>query len=357
MIGRRAAGGGRTGIVAAALGLAASTGFSVRRPPSAGQGIVVASGPAGDTLREITPTFRVRTAGFAASERPLTLGLQIATRSDFTGTLLVDTTVASADSASITLPRPLPERTRIYWRARARTALGQDVLSDVTGPREVPAWVTLVSPNAPNGTTLVSPRPQFVWSALAVASPPGPWTFDLSITRTNSSEVRTYPNLTDTTFVVPTDLEGNAPYRWSVLARLASGDTARARSAATFIISDPSSPLVTLLYQNFPNPFPSRTSATTCIWFNLRAPTDVRLEIYDLRGNKARTLVPGPDVPSSLAAGRYGRASSADNAGCDPRFAWDGTGDDGRTVPAGVYVVRLRAGATELYRRLLFRGR
>lgn len=356
---RRLAAGGRGGL-AVLLATALATAAAGRRPPAMSQGIVAISGPAGDTLRDITPTFRVRTAGFGPGARPLQVGVQISTRSDFTGGLLADTIVLG-DSAEIALRRPLPERTRIYWRGRARTAAGQDVFSEMTGPREVPPWVTLVSPNAPNGATLATRRPEFVWRVPAVSMPPGPWSFDLTITRANGSETRRYGALTDTVFTVPADLEGNTPYRWSVLARLENGttaDTARARSVATFIVTDASAPLVTLLYQNFPNPFPSRSSATTCIWFNLRSSGQVRLEIFDVRGNLARRLVPGPDIPSFLTPGQYGRASTGSNAGCDPRLAWDGTDDGGRSVPAGVYLVRLGAQGSEAqYRKILFRGR
>ena len=118
-------------------------------------------------------------------------------------------------------------------------------------------------------------------------------------------------------------------------------------------------PHTTILYQNFPNPFPAAGSLTTCFWFDLARPADVLVQVLDIRGNVVRTLVPSPNVPSKHAAGRYGRASGnlPDGFGCDERFTWDGVASDGRTVPAGVYLLRLRADGTEVVRRMLFVGR
>ena len=115
-------------------------------------------------------------------------------------------------------------------------------------------------------------------------------------------------------------------------------------------------PLATLLYQNFPNPFPTVASRTTCVWFDLRAAGDVRLDVFTLRGVHVRSLVPARDFPGRLGAGRYGRGPSS-STGCDPRLAWDGTGDDGSTVPAGVYLIRLRADGKDAVRKALFQGR
>ncbi|MDQ3698603.1 MAG: hypothetical protein M3373_11365, partial [Gemmatimonadota bacterium] len=168
----------------------------------------------------------------------------------------------------------------------------------------------------------------------------------------------TAPALLDTDFTPAADLEANTSYRWAVTARLANGDTVRVASAATFVILSSNEPLRTLLFQNFPNPFPSATSATTCIWFDLREDGHVRVEIFDLRGSLVRTLVPGESISGYLPAGRYGRSGNpVTGGGCDPRLSWDGTARNGRTVPAGVYLVRLVADGRSLTRKLLFRGR
>ena len=117
-----------------------------------------------------------------------------------------------------------------------------------------------------------------------------------------------------------------------------------------------STPGITLLYQNFPNPFPNGTSTTTCLWFDLRVEAAVTLGIYDLRGRLVRTIAPSPLVSRVLPAGRYGRQSAGTNAGCDPAFAWDGRGSDGNRVPPGVYLARLHADGRWQSRKIVFRG-
>jgi hypothetical protein len=115
-------------------------------------------------------------------------------------------------------------------------------------------------------------------------------------------------------------------------------------------------PPVTLLYQNFPNPFPTASSPTTCLWFDLQSDATVTLAVYDLRGRLVRTLVPSAAVSARLPAGYYGRNGTSTGAGCDPRFAWDGRGSDGRTVPPGVYLARLQANGGWQTRKIVFRG-
>jgi len=134
-------------------------------------------------------------------------------------------------------------------------------------------------------------------------------------------------------------------------ALFASGNEARDASAA-----EPAPQRITVLYQNFPNPFPTPASATTCLWFDLSASTDVTLAVYDLRGHLVRTIVPSPQVQGFLDAGSYGREVAGTNAGCDPRFSWDGRASDGHSVPPGVYLARLHADGSWQTRKMVFRG-
>jgi hypothetical protein len=83
----------------------------------------------------------------------------------------------------------------------------------------------------------------------------------------------------------------------------------------------------------------------------------VRLEIFDIRANLVRRIVPSSAVPALMAAGRYGRALDSGDGGCDPRFSWDGNADDGRQVAAGVYLMRLTADGQALTKKIVFRGR
>lgn len=121
-------------------------------------------------------------------------------------------------------------------------------------------------------------------------------------------------------------------------------------------LADTGTPAVTLLYQNFPNPFPTAQSRSTCIWFDLSRTTSVDLSIHDVRGNLVRRLLPTPTSPQLFAPGRYGRATPTAESGCDPSLTWDGRADDGSVAPRGVYLIRLRAGSVQSIKKAVFQG-
>ncbi len=77
------------------------------------------------------------------------------------------------------------------------------------------------------------------------------------------------------------------------------------------------------LYQNYPNP----SNSTTIIEYDLPIPTDVTVEIYNMLGQKVRTLVDDHRV-----AGSY-------------RVEWDGNTSSGRAAASGVYLYRIQAGS------------
>ncbi len=80
-----------------------------------------------------------------------------------------------------------------------------------------------------------------------------------------------------------------------------------------------------------PNPFVGRTSVA----FTLGEATHTELAIHDLGGRLVRRL-----VGARLAAGTH-------------RFEWDGHADGGRRAAAGVYFVRLSAGALRLEAKIV----
>ena len=121
--------------------------------------------------------------------------------------------------------------------------------------------------------------------------------------------------------------------------------------------ADTGRPAITILYQNFPNPFPTADSRTTCIWFDLNRTASVSLTVHDVRGNLVRRLLPNAATPQFLAPGRYGRATPTAEAGCDPALTWDGRDATGSLVPRGVYLIRLRAGGDQSIKKAVFQGR
>ena len=76
------------------------------------------------------------------------------------------------------------------------------------------------------------------------------------------------------------------------------------------------------LYQNYPNPF----NPATMIRFSLAHRVKVKLEIFNLLGQRVKTL-----VDAALAPGQH-------------RLIWDGRNDAGLRVSSGVYFYRLKAG-------------
>jgi hypothetical protein len=93
------------------------------------------------------------------------------------------------------------------------------------------------------------------------------------------------------------------------------------------------------LGQNFPNPFDrsaerSRQSPATEISYELPKPSEVALTIFNLVGQKVKTLVNG-----KITAGRH-------------TVSWDGTDEAGRSLASGVYIYRLEAGGSVHHRRM-----
>ena len=105
------------------------------------------------------------------------------------------------------------------------------------------------------------------------------------------------------------------------------------RPGPTDVGDDPGAPPVAML-GNRPNPFGPRTG--TSLEFRLGAPGQVRLRVYDTRGQLIRVLVEG-----TLPAATH-------------RVSWDGRDRNGRVVASGVYFYCLEAGGRRFTRRMTF---
>jgi hypothetical protein len=309
-------------------------------------------------LATLTPSFQVRATGFGASPT-LRITMLIATTSDFVGGVVVDSSFVTSDTVvTIQVTHPLPSEAQVFWKARVSATGGATVETPAVGPRLVPAWLTLVYPNSPAGDQVDVRRPLFVWKSARVSPVVGPWKYDVQITSLGRPE-QGAAALTDTTWRAIIDLQSNTSYLWSVRAYLPGGAQTQVFSNASFLVKELTLPARTLIYQNFPNPFPSPTAFATCIWFDVAEPgARISLDVTDLRGNLVRTLIPGSDGQRDFQAGQYGRGQPGAGSNCDNRFVWDGTGSDGRTVAAGVYLLRFQAGRqAPTFLRVLFSGR
>jgi hypothetical protein len=85
------------------------------------------------------------------------------------------------------------------------------------------------------------------------------------------------------------------------------------------------------LYQNYPNPFNNET----VIRFNLLKPAEVTLAVYNILGQKVRTIVEG-----RLGAGPQ-------------TLSWDGQDEKGNDLSSGIYFYRLKAGELTETKRLV----
>jgi len=90
-------------------------------------------------------------------------------------------------------------------------------------------------------------------------------------------------------------------------------------------------PLSYQLKQNYPNPF----NPETHIYFEIPQMHDVKLEIYNILGQKVRSLINGAYNP-----GRH-------------TVTWNGRNDSGMIVPSGVYIYRLHAGSFMVSKKML----
>jgi len=283
---------------------------------------------------------------------PYNVTLEVALEPLFCAPFLVRS--SSNLSPSFQVDSLLPERTVVYFRARIFDRLGnfhEDILFF-----PVHSWLRLISPTRSVNDVLFTRQPTFTWSTPPVTLPPGPWTYEITITNTANGQVKQF-TVNDTTFVPPTPLDACTSYRWNVHANMVNGpasDQITANSPGTFVIQTAECPTATLLYQNFPNPFGGGLQPNTCFWFDLAHRTTVSLNVYDLRGRHVRTIVPGL-LPAQLDSGAYGRQSGTEG-GCNTSLQWDGRDAAGRNAPPGVYIAIFIADGLRSTIKILYRG-
>jgi hypothetical protein len=310
--------------------------------------------PADTNLTTITPLFAWQIPGLPPFAEPMTYRLRIAEDTTF-GTTLLDTTLADTE---VQLELPLPPGQKFIIEITAVTADSASLIHLERSTFVVPEWITLTTLSAPAGTTIRSRRPTFQWTSPEVMSPPGPFTYDMAVLRVdNGIATIEATDLTETSFVPTSDLDLNTPYTWRVIARLGS-DSVSLESEGSFVIVDESLPTATILFQNFPNPFPDDAvgETSTCIWFDLADDDEATLDILDIRGHIVRNLVPAHTFPTTVPAGRYGRGQFGNTGRCDPRLEWDGTATDGSVMPRGIYPVRLKTAKGTFFKRIVFMG-
>jgi len=304
----------------------------------------------------IAPVLNWRATLVKPEMRPVSYRVEVAPDSLFTTPVYTDTV---SEAFSLTTRRALRPAIRLHWRIIATAQLGITATSGRGTPFSVPRWVRLLAPAGTQVTFVNTPRPDLSWLPLNAPPPIGPLVYDVEIL-SNETGALVQPALRDVsaaTVRVPQPLVPNTAYRWRVIARARTGQADTVESVAPFVVTSDTHPPATLLYQNFPNPFPRPDlgEEVTHVWFDLAAPSAVELTVLDLRGRLVRRLIPaGPSCGVvRLEAGIYGRGVAASDDPC-VSTTWDGRDEQGRLVPRGIYVLRLRAGGKADTRRMLF---
>lgn len=338
----------RRSAIATIVGVLAGTGGASR---ASAQSVSVALAVVNDSISP-APQILVQATPGPPDLGPYTVTLELALEPAFRAPIVVR---SSSDlSASFQLDSLLPERTTVFFRARVFDRLGNFHENVRSFP--VRSWLRLVSPTRTVNDVLFTRQPTFVWSSPAVTLPPGPWTYQVTVTNTATGRGERH-SLSDTTFVPTVPLEACTSYRWSVHAQAINGPPSNQitlNSPGTFVIQTSDCPTATFFYQNFPNPFGRGLLANTCLWFDLAHRATVSLDVYDLRGRHVRTIVPGV-LPAQLDSGAYGRQSGTDG-GCDGSLQWDGRDATGRNVPAGVYIAVFKADGLRSTIKILYKG-
>ncbi len=229
---------------------------------------------------------------------------------------------------------------------------------DVALAATFPQSITLIEPT---DSILATTTPRFSWSAPNIPGFAQPVRYNLMIARdTTFANPLIDTVVTETQVDSPRSLTPGTRFFIRITARAADSVTLRVQPAIRYTVTglaEPAPPL-TLLFQNFPNPFPERSTgqSSTCIWFDVSSSGPVRLDILDLRGHVVKNFVPGSVFGTDLPAGRYGRQSQGATAGCSPDFSWNGTATNGEMAPQGVYLVRLETPDGTFFKRIVFTG-
>ena len=132
----------------------------------------------------------------------------------------------------------------------------------------------------------------------------------------------------ETVMLVVASLElSGADYEYVYTANFDPGLTGTRRPVATSLTT-------------YPNPFNLRNGAAATVKYEVDLSGEVVLALYNLLGQKIRTLVDGAHTRGTFTT------------------TWDGNDDEGRRVASGVYFCRMTAegstGTSEVTRKLLF---
>ncbi len=150
----------------------------------------------------------------------------------------------------------------------------------------------------------------------------------------------THPNLPENMELTPEGILMGTPTEpeqsWPITVLVEDNHRVRAQNSFDFTTGVQSTgsdatPALTELHQNVPNPF----NPSTTISYSIPGKTDVKLAIYNIRGQKVATL-----VHETQDAGPHS-------------VTWQGVDHHGKPVSSGIYFYRLEAGDNQLVKKML----
>ncbi len=323
--------------------------FFMNKTNTAPQAVATGFTPAGDLeVRTARPTFSWQ----AADDPDPSDGAEVLRyrlQADDDGEFTNDAEIAVQTNAGVTFHLPaqdLRENARYSWRVQASDDEGASSPWSgvqtfwVNALREPPAAFAIVAPGAdylsPSDTVM------FVWQASADPDPFDSlrYVLEWSLERTFSNVYRTAISApaTQLRFMRPAGageifwrLKAVDPDSLATYAGPTGQEPRRLRWQGTAVAGSLSIPAQFSLDQNYPNPF----NPETTIAFGLARPGRVLLQIYNLLGQKVRTLI-DKDMPAGYAS-----------------IKWDGKDDRAQIVPTGIYVYRIQAGDFSATRKLV----
>jgi len=110
-------------------------------------------------------------------------------------------------------------------------------------------------------------------------------------------------------------------------------------ATVTVDVDDLPVPIVTELIGNYPNPF----NPTTTIHFSIeqnQQNEQIELEIYNLKGQKVKTLNCHPERSRRIDNGLYG-------------VTWNGTDENNQSVGSGIYFYKMKAGSYSATKKMI----
>ena len=141
---------------------------------------------------------------------------------------------------------------------------------------------------------------------------------------------------TTTDLIFEDNLVEAGEYEYYVTAMYDQGNESEASNVETVIwegagSNDPLIPIANALYQNSPNPF----NPETRISFDLKEDAQVSLEIYNMKGQKVKTV-----INNKLLAGQHS-------------VVWYGKNNNDKTVSSGIYFYKIEAENFQKTRKML----